>query len=416
MGIIKNFKKTLCVIFAILVLTVSSTVFLGCNNNSNPPHKGIPLENQNVAPYSNQTKTYATETIKQLLIDIYKASINSNVSANTLNLLSAHANEISKITENQGLTEKAYTSVFENIENNSQNYASAFSSVQSGTTSAQDITNLRKFLGLLSSSFSIDATATIIYNFSDYYYGYLYEKNLKEYQDYGWKYKLDDAEKALADRKTLTEEITLSNFIPTIKLAYFLGELVLGGAESTSAIKNLTTSEIALMLKTPDFSSINMSVKGWKLVLSMITKFSISDVYLSQLIEKFSANGDLNLVANKMNDFISLFNKTQKKFSENHANYLRQGEKDLFIREIFVNFTNDDWSSFESLTALNFDTAYYNGFATEYYGVKYTNYYATIIKTDVTTLKNSVDGDDFIKTLKNYFAGIFPALFYGVEL
>ena len=417
MGFIKSFKKTLCVILSTLLLTVSCTVFLGCNNTQNPPYKGLPLENQTeITPYSQQTKTFATETIKELLINIYKSTVNNNVSANTLNLLSTHANEISKITENQSVTEKTYKAVFENISINSENYARAIANVRANKPESQDVADLRKLLGLLSSSFGADVTATIIYQICDYYYGYLYEKNLKEYQDYGWQYKLDDAQKALADRKTLTEDITLTNFIPSVKLAFFFGEIVMGGAESSSAIENLTASEIALMLKTPDFSNINMSVNGWKLVLTFTSKLFLDNVYKTQLFKRFTSNGDLDNIASKMNDFIALFTTIQSRITETHANYLRQGNTNGFIAETFKTFTNEDWLAFESLTAFNFDTDYYNDYAIQFYGTKYVTYYNSITKVNVNTLMGSVDSQNFTKLLKNYFAGIFPACLYGVEL
>ena len=412
---IKTFKKTLCVILAIVLLTVYSTVFSACNQNDAPPLKGIPLANQTQAEYSDKTKEFATETIKELLTNVYKLSVNNNISKNTLSLLSTHASEISKITESQGLTENAYNLVFENISDNSVDFAKAFANLYSNKPEPKDVKNLRKFLGLLSSSFSTDSTATIIYHVSDYYYGYLYEKNLKEYQQYGWQYKLDDAEKARENQKTLTQEVTLSNFIPAVKLAFFVGELVLGGAESSSAIDNLTPSEVTLMLKTPDFSTINTSVKGWKLIVSITSKLFLTSAYSSQLFKKFTDSHDLDLVASKLNDVISFMSKIQSKLTQTHAEFLTSGEKNLFIKECFKVFDNQDWQDFENLTAFNFDTDYYNSYAIEYYGVKYTEFYNKIKKIDVITLKNSLDGD-FINSLKNYFAGIFPAMFYGVEL
>ena len=415
MGYIKVIKKTLCVIFAVL-FTVSFAVFFGCNSQDNPPYIGIPQTTEQNITYLEQTKANVEDTVNQFLTAIYKACVSSNVSENSKNIIVKHAKEVAEILLNQNLSQKTVDNLIQSISSKTETYATAFYGVQSGNATSQDVANLKEILGLLSSYMGIDATASVIYHVCDYYYEYLYQKYLEEYKIYGWQYKLDDAEKVLSDKETLTQDITLANFVPTVKLLFFIGEMVLGSSQSNSAIKSLTDAEILLLLKTPDFSDIDMSIEGWKLILSITSKLFVKGSYHAQLYKKVELNGDLDLIADKMEGVIEIICLVQSKFNIKHAEYLVNNQTNLFVKECFNCFTDNDWIAFSNLTDFNFDNAYYNNFAIEYYGSKYTESYNSLEFTDINVLKNSLNTGDFNGTLLNYFAGIFPAGFYGVEL
>lgn len=412
---IKNKILKSFVVFALCACLLAQ--LSACATNKKTVQNGIEVLPAESVNYSNDDKQLALETLTELFTKVYKKFV-SNPKPEKLAVLQEHASQIKSVIEKENLSKNDYRAVFLSLKDNSDAYADAIAAINNGG-GIKDTQTLKSALSLLSSIIGVDKCASIFYESAIYYYDATHKKLLAEYEKYGYGYKLEEANAALSDKQILQNGITKQNFIPVVKLAFLLSELFLGGAFDSPLLESFSENEILILLKTPNFTTLNISTDGWQLLIKLFSKlFALSSLQNSVFL-KASTNGDLAQIAGKLNDAVKLFCATQERFNEQSVSVVIGGNTEQIIKHCFSNFDGLSWTLFEKITTLNLNNEEYNQEGVSWHGAAYTDYLSTLPTVTLNDLKaaaNSDDGEQFTYLLKNYFAGICPAFFYGASV
>ena len=357
--------------------------------------------------YSEETESYARRVIAEILSHYAtEASVEAFFGSAKQ---SQAAEKIQKITAENLIAEEKYISFIAAIENSG---AEVIDEILDGGTAKSKELYLK-----LSKDFGIDYLSRTLYKLLIWVYEYSYDKSMAEYEQYGYSYKLDDANKALADKATLITDIGEEKFVLVAKSALILPELLFGGASQSEMMDSFTDEEILIFLSYTDFSSLNMSDSGWSLVLSLFApKSNTKDTpYVQKLLYTMNNEGDTANVAAIMNDFMSLFSFVQKSLGTNDVHLLRNGARDEVLNLAFGKFGKNEWDLFESITTIKISSSKYESQARRVFGDDFTSYKNTVKTNTLAELRDSVGTDNFYKTLEGYIAGITPAFSYGMN-
>jgi hypothetical protein len=141
--------------------------------------------------------------------------------------------------------------------------------------------------------------------------------------------------------------------------------------------------------------------------------FTLSSLQNSVFL-KAETNGDLAQIAYKLNGAVKLFCATQERFNKQSVSIITSGNTEEIIKHCFSNFDELSWALFEDITTLNLNNEEYNQEGVSWHGKAYADYLSTLPAVTLIDLKAAANnGEQFIDLLKNYFAGICPAFFYG---
>lgn len=413
MNVSKRKNKFMHVILIFALCIILPTQLLACHHSKPTVQTGIEvLPKPTISQtYSDDARAFALNATTNLLTEIYRLKTPS-LSQKMKDEINAHSTAVEKIFASQNLSESAFISIFENIEENCSQYANAFSSLSSKENSPTTKDTLKRAISFFSSTIGIEQFASITFDVCLYCYDFSYQESMDRYDKYGFAYLLEDAEQALSDKNTLQNEISKSNFIPATKLMLFISQLFAGGAFDSPLIESFSTAEILVLIKAPNFSSLNVSASGWQLLFRLFSALFPLSSSQSSIFSMAEKNGDLLKFSQKANLVIELITTVQNNLNEQSVSILLGADAYQFTAHCFSCFDDETWSLFESATDLELNNEDYNAQMQSLYGNAYADYLNNLPSVSLQDLKTAQE-QDFGSLLINYFAGICPAFFYG---
>lgn len=393
-----------------LALVLAATLF-GCSIGyveEPPAYDGIDISGDDVA-YSEATEEYATDVIAALIA--YYAE-EARVSAFFNSAKQSEATEkIQQITAANLLAEEKYLSFIALLEECGSDV------IDEVLTGEGGIEKTRALYLELVGKLGVDYIGKTLYEILIWTYEYKYEKNMSEYEKHGYQIHLDDANRALADKATLIDDIGEDKFVEVLKSVMIIPDLLFGGALESEAMSGFSDEEILIFLSHVDFSSLNMSNDGWSLILTTLAPTSDnSDLpYVYKLLYTMESEGDTANVAQVMNELVELIIFTVDGIDEVGVHLLRGGRRDEFLSLTFEKFSEAEWEKLDRIAGVQLSTSKYELQARRVYGTDFTNYKSAIQIKTLAELRTAVGTADFYTTLEGYIAGITPAFSYGMN-
>jgi len=404
----------LCLIFAV--------PFSACQKPQQNLTNGITVAPDAVVEYSPATISRAKRAVYDFLCILHQNVGNTVLSKDTENKYLLLAEDVVNIAKEENISEQEFLEYFDDLEKNDGIYAVAVANVKKGVATESDQDVLKKAFNKVTALWGSETVASVLYELSVYRYQSKNDEHMKTYETYKDKteeiyvtlanLEKQNALKAEQDNNTLKTEIKKENFIPMVKLASFVLELFFGGGLDGAFTASLTNQEVVLILKGIDFSGIDVSPKGWELVLSLLEEV-VGTSYQKELVRTAVKLGDVKLLAQKMQDVVELLLDVQKRIDDTQADRIRSGDKDGFISLAFNAFSDTDWEKFYGVTSIQINKDEYEKVATSHFGQEYTEYKNKLIVYTFEDLKWAKGGDGFSEKLEGYFAGICPAFIYG---
>jgi len=418
---IGKINKIFAFILAVALLICCASVLCSCSKTTPTVKKGIEIENQTKVEYSSSTKSYTYNVINGFLTEYAKlSSVGGSVPNATKDKIDTITADIQKVIESVGVSEKAYNSTFELINENLQNYALATFQLANGNLEKENANKLKGLYTAISATFGARQTSGVIYEIINYYYSHEYNEKIADIERYEERFPdliphlKADAEELKENKRILTEEIGKENFIPVTEMAYFTLELFFGGAFENSMLSSFTTTEIMQFIKFPEFSSISVNSAGWEFLLKLAKPVFEENTLNAKVFDKMLKNGDINVIANKMGSVVEIFSFLQNGVNLEGAELIKQGKITEFMGNAFERLTNEQWGVVEGVLGVELKNDEYNALAKERYGEDYQTYLDGIPSHTIQEVKSAVGTVEFKAILQEYIKGVCPALFYGV--
>lgn len=391
-----------------IAVILSALFLLSCDKSGDTELKnGIEIEED--APYSpsEEVRQRAENSIFTLVKGYYQKTATESLPDNTISKIKTESGKIRALTEKYPLTEKQYTDFIACLEKNTDIIIDVCAAEEADPSKMKA---LYKELSAVSSEEYVGNTA---YNLLLYYYDYKYNESMDRYSSYGYSFLLEDAEKFKADKSVLENEIGADSFLEATEMFFFFSELFCGGAHESDALSIFTDEEILVLLKSIHFNLDNVTENGYKLLLSYIPSQE-SGGYIQRLFHKTKENGDITVIAAKMKSMLSLLSVCQESLTEKDSEYIRNGDTSGLISSLLESFDSEDFALFEDVTSMSLKNGDYNAVATEIYGENYTKYLSSVETCTLDGLK-AAGGENRLKALKGYIAGVCPALAYLID-
>lgn len=405
----KNILKTvLCLILALFfVLPLASCVNGGGGTTTNKG--GISIDDDK-EPYSKETEAYATEVILGLL-EYYVQKRGADAFFNEEKRTEV-AKKLQEITAKELIAEEKYLSFISLLDNSGKAIVDEMLALDSLGTD-----NTKKLYLEISEELGSDYIGTILYNIALWSYDYKYDKAMADYEEYGYSYKLEDAQRARDDQKVLSDEVGKERFIAVINSAISIPEILFEGALDSEKMDSFSNEEILDLIERIELDSLNMSDSAWTLMLSYFvpSSNSTSAPYIDQIFYTMQKEGDLSELASIMNDYISLIQFAQDNLDSEDVDLLREGKRKELLQRAFAKFGDAEWTKFEKVTSISVESSTYELVAKRKFGNDFTVYAGAIEPITITELRDSVGAEGFLEYLERYIAGISPAFSYGIN-
>lgn len=412
---VKTIKKSL--IAVILLCTFLCSV--ACADTPPIVKEGITVEESSSEvrdTYSGEVRSFSKGVIFNYVYTFAKKSVSQNLPQNTVYELKSHADAVEELfCAESPLSEDDYEDLFIKLESMMDGVVSAVLALDGGEIGTNEKLALKRLFNVVTSAFGGDCAGSILYGITEYVFSFKIDRAMKRYEEYGFEYLLKEANELKEKRGILEVGIGKQNFIGVTKMAYFVGSLLFGGVLNSNFTKVFKAEELALLIKKPDFTFINITNDGWALLLGLVQDF-VPNNYFSELLSLFEQNGDLNSFALQMQNVVSLIISAQNAVCASGVESLISGNINGFITSIFSKFGEAEWQKLASFTSLDLDGEEYDNIMLTHFGVEYETYKNSIVKISTSDLKQALsrDSEEFINMLIGFFRGICPAFFYGV--
>ena len=189
------------------------------------------------------------------------------------------------------------------------------------------------------------------------------------------------------------------------------GRMVLSAKDVANAFSD---AEVLEILRHLQLSSIHIETPGWRLLLSLAVNVEGSS-YRARLAKSFAESGDIDRLAERMNDAMTLLITVMERLTPEDVGLLRANEREALVTSIFARFDETDWARWESITTVTLANEPYTALAAEEYGEDFTAYLAALRPIGPEELRASVNTSTFYSDLSDYLASICPAIAYEVR-
>lgn len=404
----KNLKKSVSTIMAVVAVTLLSS----CGGGDRVVQNGISIGNEALPDYSAQTVARSVGVVEDCLTAFYELQTSTGLTSAMKTTISQYSNAVVTAMAKGYVSEEEFEGFFAYLEDN-LDVVNAFDNLRKGIGDSEDETKLKALCRQFTSTFGVEATGNVLYDLSIFYFDYNYETALRRYEQYGFNYLLKEAEEFAEKKNILETEVEKGNFIQLTKSAFFISELMLGGALNSTFASTFTSAELCVMLKQQGFSEISLNANGWSLVLEYL-KILLPKDYGEDIFVLAKDSGDLLRVADVMNTAVKLLSAIQENLTPAHTEHLINYDADAFAYAVVSGFNDEEWAMLEGLeVALTGD---YNAIALEYYGDDYLGFKSSLEGITISGLKQAADKEGFANLLYGYLKGLYPAFFYGVIL
>ena len=266
--------------------------------------------------------------------------------------------------------------------------------------------------GKLASAAGFEGTGRLTYNLALCYYDELYKRDMARFEEYGYSYLKERAEKTAAEKQDIISCVGEENFAKAVRTACALGKLADGGLFQGFA-GSLTDSEVVTLVRAQTIFSLSLPERGWRALLSLYSRLA-DGTFAGTLAAEAEESGDTDALAQKMDLFMRLADRVRQGFTKEHAALLKEGDAAALVAEIFFAFDEQMWQMFEELTDES-PKGDYSFAMQEQFGSSFTEYSNGASAHSFTELKaaaKEADSDNFIKILEGYVAGKCPAAAY----
>lgn len=393
-------KSNFCKWTALLLATISACAFCGCNDNGGEAsYSGIVISQEQA--HSKQTAAYAESVIFSMLK--HASVIQSDKVYEKLRKI---AKDVQAVMANTPIHEELYLALIEKLETDGGAVIDELASKgKNGLTATKSM-----YLDL-SSLVGVEYVGSVLYDIGVYFLQYQYEQNIEKYNKYGYNYLKLDAEKYQADKQTLENGIGKENFITVLKSGFAFADLFFGDGMNSEQFTTFTDTEILTFVQGLDLSSLSVTEAGWQLIFSRVVP-NDGGMYALKLLNAIK-DFDLNEGAKVLECVVKLLSNSINRWTETDAALLRAGDISAMVGLAFERFDEADWTLFETMATQQFELEQYDTLAVETYGEAYLQYKENLTARALTDLRAAVGQENFDEVLKEYIAGVFPAISYG---
>lgn len=395
----------------LLVLLVSAMLFsfAACEGELPADKHAIKIEED--SPYSEETLLYAEETILSLIRYAYSNAILNNISDKVGARLASYAHRLCDITAADPVSEKQYCRAIDMLAHSGEGVIDELISLRNGESEGYEKT--RKLYLDLSAVFGADNVAAMLYDTCILIYDVCYERTVEKFETYQYPWYKDEAEALAAEKSDFAESIGKEDFSALVRCGTAIAELLSLDADEIAGA--FSDAEFLEMIRHLELSEIRIDEKGWKILLSH-SLAAKSSSYYDRLSAVFEESGDIDRVAAAMDQALGLIVGMIERCEPEDIALLRAGKSGEFLVSAFSRFERADWESFRSVSSVSLSNGKYSELALEEYGEDFSEYLAGIRQIEFDELRASVGSEDFYQFLRDYLAGICPAISYEVRV
>lgn len=368
---------------------------------------GIQIEED--APYTAEVLERAEQTIFSLVLYTYRNAVVDKIPEKVEKRLLDYARRIRDITASHPISKEQYLWAIQLLEQQGEGAINEALSLRKGKST--DCQTMRELYLGLSSVFGADHVASMLYDCCLLIYDVRYERIIERMNTYQHPWYQEEALALTAEKAVFTNSIGREDFSALVQLSTAAAELMsITAEEIPNAFSN---AEVLEIIRHLEISKIDIDKDGWKLLLSRIS-IKEGSSYHAALSDAFTKSGDIDRVADVMNDTLGLLVGVMDRLTSQDIGLLREGKRDALIASVFSRFEDKDWQIFEAVTSVPLSNEQYSALATEEYGKEYSTFLADIQPINVQALRAGVDSPQFCSHLFDYFAAICPAISYEV--
>lgn len=344
----------------------------------------------------------AEAVIFAMLRDYYISIVGEKVNENRLAELRALASRIRLAIEKTAVSPKGYSDLLDIVEAHRESIISAISE--------EDFSSLRGVYMDISSVLGSGYVSSVCFDLLLLYYEESYNKNMRNYEKYGYTYLLLDAEAARADGETLGDEIGRESFMLFAQDLIALAQLLTGEGTDFNAFSD---SEMLLFIQNMEFS-VNASAEGYEYLLFRLVPMIAYD-RLGEVFNIAMENGDSALVSLRGNDILALISSMQDKLTPDDMIYLREGRLEMLTSLLFSRLSDEEWQTFDAICHCMKSVSDYEEYMVMTYGEEYVSYSEHIDPISLDRLREAAGGENFYLEIERYLGGISPAFSYGIR-
>ena len=272
-------------------------------------------------------------------------------------------------------------------------------------------TKSRELYLSLSAELGADYVGSAIYQLLSLHYQLRYEKNMAEYDKYGYNYLLLDATTMLENSRILSEEIGRESFSRFVINALAVGELFFGEGLKDN-YDSFSDSELLLFINSLRFD-FEITAVGYEfLVYNVIGYFGpVGD----KIVATARKNGDSLRLAEEMDDLMLLICELQSVLVAEDMAYIREDNGSMAFSLAFSRLSDSGWQRFRKICEASQHTDEYDAIMINYYGAKYINHSTGITPVSFEELVSMAGGEEFYEGFLGYLGGICPAFTFGIK-
>ena len=403
-------KKNYCRVLLSLLTVLLILPLAACQ--SEVPPKTITIEKD--LAYSDETLKWAEQTILSLVRYAYKGytgmSEEASIPSKTDAKLQKYAHRICQITATKPIPNEKYRSAIAVLAQDGQGAIDELIAPANGEGRAFEKT--RKLYLELTYIFGAEHVSSMVYDGCLSIYDIRYEEKVELYEAYQYDWYQKEADAIAEEKAIFVNGIQKEAFATLLKCSTAMAELLALTPEGIA--DTFSDEEVLEMIRRLDPSQIDISTKGWELLLSYLPA-SEANPYCKQLVDTFQQNGDVSRVSAVMNDAVKLWASVLKGLLPADVSALRAGEHEKLLNAVFSRFSEEDWALFMSVTSVSLTNEEYSALAEGKYGEAYLEYAESIGQIDADQLRASVGSENFYQNLLNYLARVCPAISYEVN-
>ena len=342
-----------------------------------------------------------------LLLHYYNGVSVSDLPDSTLEVFSAMAADIRDIVDSNPPAEMAYSLMLDILEERGE---AVVDEIVSAKKWGGDYPLLSAFYSDMCALLGSDYLGGLIFELLVYYYDMSYDKNMSNYEKYGYTYMLQDAQKMKERSRVMQAEIGAEDFTTFLSSSLCLTNIFSGEIEGLDAFSD---EEMLLFLTNLDLS-LSISEEGWAILIADFSPYITSGIW-SAYVKAMKRNGDASVVASYMEDILLLLRSVQSGLGTEDMALIREGDGKVLLASAFARFGDAEWQALYRISKMQLNNEEYENICKNKYGADYERYVAGLSVITADQLRGMVDSEKFYEGLEGFVGSISPAFSYGMR-
>lgn len=257
-----------------------------------------------------------------------------------------------------------------------------------------------------------DKCAMLMHRVLLYYCDYRAQKYQQLYDENGFDFLLEDANRYRNKYRVLSTELAPGDLAAGLNTYYIVATVRTMSGQSGVA-DFLSTDEILMLLKAQNCTALALDADVWYELLTLAKDF-ITDEYYTKIINAAINNGDITLLAEGVNELISLVRHIQLTLDASDIQAIRQGAS--IVDVILSTMEDDQLYRLDAFLSKEWHYSKYDDLAKKQYGDDYQRF---VQRTKTLTIDQLLarrqDATDASALLVGYLAGKSYALAWEVQ-